>query len=391
MPSPRPNFISARRQVGHHHEWGSPTAARTVLATRVCLSAREASSAFQCDSCATQLREFRRRPPRTHSMPLLQICLPRAASHHLPATMRRPTALAVTVWVLVGGTAQAQPAPTPQETVVISGSGSERRAFETPYAVSVVDAAELRSAGPMVNLSESLSRVPGPGGQPAQQLRAGPAAQLARLRRARHLRHPRPAPVHRRHPRHHARRPGPGVALRHRRRAAHRGAARAVLGAVRRQLRRRDLAGQRRARGNSLQRRTATSAATACGRRAWASKRRWPAAGTCAPGQPVQHRRLSPAQRGAAHAGQRAAGLGRRPGPRDAAAQQRGPAGAGPAGPDARAVRRRPVPDHAAGDAVRHPQDHAARPRAAPPGATASPMPARCARACSPPTPGSAT
>ncbi len=45
--------------------------------------------------------------------------------------------------------------------MVISGSGSERRAFETPYAVSVIDAAELRSAGPMVNLSESLNRVPG--------------------------------------------------------------------------------------------------------------------------------------------------------------------------------------------------------------------------------------
>ena len=33
--------------------------------------------------------------------------------------------------------------------------------FDTPYAVGVVDAAELRSAGPMVNLSEALARVPG--------------------------------------------------------------------------------------------------------------------------------------------------------------------------------------------------------------------------------------
>ena len=57
--------------------------------------------------------------------------------------------------------AWSQPEPTHTGTVVISGSGTERRAFETPYAVSVVDAAELRSAGPMVNLSESLSRVPG--------------------------------------------------------------------------------------------------------------------------------------------------------------------------------------------------------------------------------------
>jgi len=59
------------------------------------------------------------------------------------------------------GVALAQPAQTQPESVVISGRGTERRAFETPYAVSVVDAAELRSAGPMVNLSESLSRVPG--------------------------------------------------------------------------------------------------------------------------------------------------------------------------------------------------------------------------------------
>jgi len=54
-----------------------------------------------------------------------------------------------------------QPAPTLTDSVVISGGGVQRRAFETPYAISVVDAEELRSAGPMVNLSESLSRVPG--------------------------------------------------------------------------------------------------------------------------------------------------------------------------------------------------------------------------------------
>ena len=55
----------------------------------------------------------------------------------------------------------AQPTPTQADTVIITGSGVERRAFETPYAISVVDADELRSAGPMVNLSESLNRVPG--------------------------------------------------------------------------------------------------------------------------------------------------------------------------------------------------------------------------------------
>jgi iron complex outermembrane receptor protein len=47
------------------------------------------------------------------------------------------------------------------ETVVITASGAEQRAFDTPYAVGVISAADLRAAGPMVNLSEVLARVPG--------------------------------------------------------------------------------------------------------------------------------------------------------------------------------------------------------------------------------------
>ena len=49
----------------------------------------------------------------------------------------------------------------PLQTVVITASGAEGRAFDTPYAISVVDGDTLRAAGPMVNLSEALSRVPG--------------------------------------------------------------------------------------------------------------------------------------------------------------------------------------------------------------------------------------
>jgi iron complex outermembrane recepter protein len=93
-------------------------------------------------------------------MRCIQSHVTHAACHQLPAKLRRPSALAVALWAL-GGAAHAQPAPTQLDSVVVSGSGVERRAFETPYAVSVVDAAELRSAGPMVNLSESLNRVPG--------------------------------------------------------------------------------------------------------------------------------------------------------------------------------------------------------------------------------------
>jgi iron complex outermembrane recepter protein len=56
---------------------------------------------------------------------------------------------------------QTPPAAALLEPVVIIGSGTEQRIFDTPYAVGVVDAAELRSAGPMVNLSEAMARVPG--------------------------------------------------------------------------------------------------------------------------------------------------------------------------------------------------------------------------------------
>ncbi len=45
--------------------------------------------------------------------------------------------------------------------MVISGSLLERALLETPYAISVVDRQDLRSAGPMINASEALQRVPG--------------------------------------------------------------------------------------------------------------------------------------------------------------------------------------------------------------------------------------
>ena len=391
MPSPRPNF-NLRGARWATTTVGSPTAARTVLATRVCLSAREASSAFQFDSCATQLRKFRQHPPRTHSMPLLQICLPRAASHHLPATMRRPTALAVTVWVLVGGTAQAQPAPMQAESVVISGSGVERRAFETPYAVSVIDAAELRSAGPMVNLSEALARVPGlvvtTRNNYAQDLQISSRGFGARasfgVRGLRLYTDGIPATM-----------PDGQGQVSHfdlagaQRIEVLRGPFSALYGnnsggvislvsaaPARAQLQRR------------RRRRQLRPAAGAPGRRRAAGRR----LELPRPGQPVQHRRLPPAQRGAAHAGQCAPGLGRRARTRvtlllnsvDQPAQD-------PLGLTRDAVRCRPLPDHAAGDRCSTPARPAARPRAAPTGGTASPTPARCARARSRSTPANAT
>ena len=73
--------------------------------------------------------------------------------------LRRPEALPLLLLLLAAG---AGPAGAQQpETVVITASGTEMRVFDTPYAVGVVTAAELRGAGPMVNLSEALARVPG--------------------------------------------------------------------------------------------------------------------------------------------------------------------------------------------------------------------------------------
>ncbi len=47
------------------------------------------------------------------------------------------------------------------ETVVVTGSVVQRAIEEAPFAISVVERDTLRSAGPMVNLSESMARVPG--------------------------------------------------------------------------------------------------------------------------------------------------------------------------------------------------------------------------------------
>jgi len=57
------------------------------------------------------------------------------------------------------GQARAQAAP--QEPVVVTGSVQAQRLQDAPFAASVVGAADLRAAGPLVNLSEALVQVPG--------------------------------------------------------------------------------------------------------------------------------------------------------------------------------------------------------------------------------------
>lgn len=75
---------------------------------------------------------------------------------------------AAMLWLVAGAanaSAQdAQEVPAAREvlpTVLVSGAVSERRLSDAPYAASVVDADTLRGAGPMINLSEALARVPG--------------------------------------------------------------------------------------------------------------------------------------------------------------------------------------------------------------------------------------
>ncbi len=48
-----------------------------------------------------------------------------------------------------------------EQTVVVTGTVVERRLVDAPFAISVVDADQISGSGPMVNLSESMARVPG--------------------------------------------------------------------------------------------------------------------------------------------------------------------------------------------------------------------------------------
>ncbi|HXF80748.1 MAG TPA: TonB-dependent receptor [Usitatibacter sp.] len=59
-----------------------------------------------------------------------------------------------------GATALAQERVA-QEPVVVSATRSEVRLFDAPAAIGTVDADTISAAGPQVNLSESLSRIPG--------------------------------------------------------------------------------------------------------------------------------------------------------------------------------------------------------------------------------------
>lgn len=80
----------------------------------------------------------------------------------LTATPRGRGARARLLNAIATGLASAlSPVLAETEQVIVTASGAERRLFELPYAASSVDLDTLRGAGPMVNLSEVLARVPG--------------------------------------------------------------------------------------------------------------------------------------------------------------------------------------------------------------------------------------
>ena len=70
-------------------------------------------------------------------------------------------ALAIAAALACAGAHTEEPAPVALDTVVVSATRGETRAFDAPAAISAVDAQTIRSAGPLVNLSEALVRVPG--------------------------------------------------------------------------------------------------------------------------------------------------------------------------------------------------------------------------------------
>ncbi|HZQ60277.1 MAG TPA: TonB-dependent receptor [Casimicrobiaceae bacterium] len=57
--------------------------------------------------------------------------------------------------------ALAQDAARPLEPVVVTATRMEGRSFDLPASIDLIDAATLQQGQPMVNLSETLSRVPG--------------------------------------------------------------------------------------------------------------------------------------------------------------------------------------------------------------------------------------
>nr|WP_316643321.1 TonB-dependent receptor [uncultured Roseateles sp.] len=82
----------------------------------------------------------------------------------MPAHLSRLSRAAALPLLTLAASAGAQSSPaevTLLDPVVVTAGGALQRAFDTPYAVSVVGTEALRAGGLMVNLSEALASVPG--------------------------------------------------------------------------------------------------------------------------------------------------------------------------------------------------------------------------------------
>ena len=86
---------------------------------------------------------------------------PRQTRVFVPRPHVAGTALAAAVVAggLAGLPAQAQ--TDSSSAVVVTGSVQAQRSLDAPFAITAVGADELRAAGPLINLSEALARVPG--------------------------------------------------------------------------------------------------------------------------------------------------------------------------------------------------------------------------------------
>ena len=80
-----------------------------------------------------------------------------------PARRQRPVRARHRAWwlAMLSAASAAHAQVPPADEVVVSASRTAQRSFDAPAAVQAVDARTIEEAGPQVNLSESLNRVPG--------------------------------------------------------------------------------------------------------------------------------------------------------------------------------------------------------------------------------------
>lgn len=117
------------------------------------------------DGFAVTLGGFVARPTALSALPFVQpvMSVARMSAPPLirPARLLVPSAPLCATLVALSGACAASVSAQTLEGVVVSASRSEQRSFDAPAAIAQVSRDEIEAGGPQVNLSESLSRVPG--------------------------------------------------------------------------------------------------------------------------------------------------------------------------------------------------------------------------------------